>query len=271
MKTTIALDDGRWQHTFRQSDIGGFRMCPEQTRLKWTDNYYEMTSDTMLIGTAVHLGIEATLNNHQQGLEFPDIGGLMEELLITEWNNLANMQYSFKEAVEFVHDCFLRWVQGPWYEIKDTDATKWQVEEQFDLRFASDEQRVINIQGTYDFFDGERVWDWKTGDGSFQKWRSQRYSVQPTFYAHAAGVRDFRFCHIPRSGNGYEYIDVTRTKGDANFLKQELTSIATLIEADLERWPLGPTDWWCSERWCSEFAQGRCRGEHGSIYPDERW
>lgn len=275
MKTTVRLDDGRWQHTFRQSDLNNFRMCPERARLQWTDQYKEITTDSAVIGTALHLGIEAILQHHKQGLpiEPGEIEQVVMDLLDHEWNNLVRMEVSYKEAIDLSLDCLYRWINGPWSEVirDSTDPKQWQIEERFDLEVASDDERVIRIQGTYDFFDGDRVWDWKTGRVPYSKWTVHRYSVQPTFYTLGAGVRDFRFCYIPREGDSTENIDVVRTKGEQAFLIKELTNVGKLVEADLSHWPLGSTDWWCSERWCSEFAQGRCRGETTKIYSEESW
>lgn len=137
--------------------------------------------------------------------------------------------------------------------------------------------RRVFIQGTVDLVavnteTGEKqLFDWKTSAqeyGGRQGWKHQRYSIQPTMYAAAlsdAAEMNFTFVRVGRDSGDYEEFTVNRKAVDTEFLVEQLEAMAVLDEAQLERWPLGPTDWWCSSKWCPAWNQ--CRGKYLGLDP----
>lgn len=167
------------------------------------------------------------------------------------------------------------------------------VEHRFDIKVYEDEYRVIYLTGTWDLgFNG--VCDYKHSNSdkySKQKaWQLSRYHPQATHYSWAYDIvtgnypqfsvekefhttldfddqdtlADFTFININLK-NGVTFIGPEqglkpRTVGDCRFHLELMKSLAILIEAELPVWPLGPTDWWCSSKWCPAWKE--CRGKY---------
>lgn len=239
-------------------------------------------SDVAAIGTAVHAGIEATLKG--QG---PKAADAIEASLDAAWDSdtlkiteVADMA----EAVKVSWRIYTRWRAEILPELAGLEIID--VERRFTLPVIDDTARSIRIQGTYDMLDNlGRIWDWKTGNRDVagrEAWKYRRgyASVQHVLYPWAAEIirRDedplekpgllwhqFRYCVVPRGGGNATTLDLTVSGDDCRFLLDEIRRICLLIEADLPSWPLGPTDWHCSPKWCPAWSE--CRGKHHGDNP----
>lgn len=290
--------DGTWEHHIRQSDINRFRKCPELQRRDLIGQVPEHEGDAALIGTAAHAGAAHALTCLMNETE-PDYSECLAAVATTlrdrwELPTLRQMQIrSYDEAVELALGAFHAWWTA-WADSIDP-STIDAVELPFDVVAWREPKRVVYLTGTMDLRLTDRsVIDWKfPGDrytGS-NAWKHERYDNQPTHYLWAsellAGANpllpnakspdgmtplrdeplpDFTYGVVIRGKGIAEELEIRRTLGDIRFYRDELTAYVKLIEADLDRWPLNPTDWWCSDKWCPVWDN--CRGNH---MPPDPW
>lgn len=231
--------------------------------------------DTAELGSAVHAGIMDALLSLQAEVEpsFADANAAAQRYWSGIWQapGWATTEIATEaEGAQLAYDCLERW----WHEILPSlyDEQILGIEQRFDVAVFSDSMREIRLQGTYDLETNVRIWDWKTSDGAYSgsdRWKYERHykSVQHVLYPWALSVRDdtaakpFRYCVIPRNGKPTtDILELEPTSADRAFLLEELLGWAYLVEAQLPQWPLGPTDWWCSSKWCELWSE--CRGKH---------
>lgn len=266
---------------FRQSGVNDARMCLEMTRQKQAGSYVDRNNDSALIGTAVHAGIEAVLYGlvDQYAVALEDAVDEATGVLQDGWGNCRQtLNISLHDAMAMATDGVTRWWKGYLPSIITDIEQGWEiigVEQGFEQTVAVREDYDIGIQGTADLVMAHhadqrfRVIDWKTSKGAYggsNYWKHDRYSVQPTFYltafADMLGMPiehgSFEFVRIGRGQTSQE-VEVTlisRTVEDTGFLITELDALAGLDPA--KPWPLGPSDWWCSPKWCPHWKN--CRG-----------
>lgn len=283
--------DGKWVHHFRQSDVTRFRQCPELHRLAVLGTMPERENDSAAVGTAMHAGAEEALR------EILDDGeadwDTCLQLAIESWFNAWHSDTfnvteiaSIGEGANLVAGCLERWwdlVLMPELLGKDILAT----EQRFNVVAYEDDARVIRLAGTQDCWTADHIYDWKSSNRTYsgkEAWKYQRgySSVQHVLYAWARLLIEgtepslvlawdidlplygFTYVVLPRNPgkDGLPELDrltIVPTAGDAQFLFAELMSLALLIEARLPHWPLGPSDWWCSNKWCPNWDN--CRGK----------
>lgn len=262
-------------HHYRQSFVNDFRKCPRMAQAKLNEETIPFTGDSALIGTAVHAGIEDTLLAAGEfAFTLDDAYDTALHVLRDGWGETrktlgleidgaavkvkACLEAFFNEVVEFL----------------DPDMIVG-IEQEFEVKVAVRESGDLYLQGTMDLLimlpDGKfQVVDWKTGGAEYggrNRWKHDRYDVQPTLYIAAAAAmldltpEDGSFMYV-RMGRDkpspVEMVTIERTTEDVGFLIQELDNIDELQRADLKAWPLGPTDWWCSPKWCPQWQL--CRG-----------
>jgi hypothetical protein len=273
--------DGVWEHHLRQSDISRFRKCPELHRRHSLGMLPEWENDTAMVGTACHAGAAAALQMLivQVMPDFHQCLELVQTTLKEAWHSgkLRQMLFrSLNEAHIAAEECFRAW-WGHFLDAIDPDTIK-AIEWQFDVLAIKEPLRHIYLSGTMDLlFNDLSVCDWKfPGDrytGS-NAWKHERYDVQPIHYLWAAQVKygsnpllapdlhqplpEFTYGVVVRGKQIAEELDIIRTVGDVQFYRTELLSLAKMIELRLPRWPLNPTDWHCSDKWCPAWDQ--CRG-----------
>ena len=269
---------GRWSHTFRQSDVGTFRHCPEQFRLKQTTYYTDLPGRSTLLGTAVHAAIETAIR-WAVAHDLPTVEE-SADLAVAELNLLlerheARPDIPLGTAQTMARDIVTRWHDLVVPEL-DWNA-EMLVEHQFHRTLWEDEYRTIAIQGTIDLVNGGAIWDWKTGARipRSNAVASGRETVQHVVYSAAMAedvtrpTHTFRYCYLPRTG-GFQVTEVASTSMDVALLVRELLGMAHLAEATPETYPLRPTDWWCSDRYCPVWQD--CRGSVtvADLYPRTR-
>ena len=220
-----------------------------------------MPGRTTLLGTAVHAAIEETLSNDLDlnGAIGYAVDGLRELLETTQHRADLGIDEALKLSANVI---------GTWFTevLPLLDLTgEVHIERQFTRELFSDERRTISIQGTIDLVDGSTLWDWKTGNMVYrpERVRTAKETVQHVVYCAAMSdclpdmSHTFRYAFTPRKG-GMSIVDVAPTAADYRWLLRELQGMADLIEARPASWPIRPTDWWCSDKFCPVY--GNCRG-----------
>jgi len=254
---------GHWTHTFRQSDVGTFRHCPEQLRLKWSVPYTDMPGRTTLLGTAVHAVIERALLEDSTEAQARSAVRDGLEALLDGTEHRPDLKRP--EALDMASDIVGRWFAEV-LPLLDLTGEVF-VEHRFTRTVYQDDQRTIRIQGTIDLVDGSTVWDWKTGNMVYrpEAVRTGRETVQHVFYCAAMSAAElpdlthtFRYAFMPRRG-GVSIVEAAPGPAEFRWLMRELRGMADLIEARPRTWPLRPTDWWCSDKYCPVWRD--CRGQ----------
>lgn len=258
---------GRYVHYFSQSLLNTFLKCPEQARHELLGDVPRIESPKMALGTAGHAAIEAVLRD----IDVLCMTRTMEEA----FNHYANILLSTFEdrmyLTEFKEDpkLGLEWARkrgvsalSAWWDDVLPQLKPALVEEPIEKLIYSDNQRQIIMKGTIDMIDTEGViWDWKFSGSERDAWKDRRGSVQATTYTWAKETNRFKYCTMPEGG-GVQIVDLTVPDSHRLWLVEQALSMAYLIEANLPAWPKIDLDWPCSPRWCSVFADGKCKGEY---------
>jgi len=252
-------------------------------------------NDTAGLGTAAHEGFRYTCEHTRLGdtVSLELATDAAQEAWSEIWANEATHITEIateREGLILVADVMRRW----WHEIwlpYFADAQILEVEQPFTVLVYEDEYRCIYLQGTYDLRVPRKACDWKTSNKAYSgrdAWKYQRHysSVQHIVYPWAIDVmlgldplagaqsrrtgdhqlsHSFTYFVIPREPKGAsipstDSLQIRPTVSDCAFLLEEMLGWCYLIEAELPQWPLGPTDWWCSSKWCPAWDQ--CRGLH---------
>jgi hypothetical protein len=247
--------DGRWIHKFRQSWLNTFAKCPEQARaLRAGEISSDRTTDSMILGTAVHAAIEHVL----LGGDPDDHLDIIEHTLDVQTLNGGWLRTKFDhpQILGNAAKAFRLWCDGI---AEHVDAIE--VESTFSHTLHEDEHRTIVLSGTIDCLDKQGVvWDWKTAGRAYEPWEYQRWAIQPTVYTLAFGADLFRYGVMVYERTETQIVDVWRTQGHHDWLRAQCVTIAGLIESDVPHWPLNDQGWWCAEQWCPKFDQ--CKGGH---------
>lgn len=267
----ILDDEGRFVHTFRQSQINTFDLCPERARLS---ERFRRETDAASVGTATHAAIEHALAAWHDAQPIS-----VEELLEVAHRELDSIDY---EPVKWANDDtarrFLDTCVRNFYElVLATLPTVALLEVPFDLVFHEDATRVIRLSGRMDYVPGsldldDCVRDWKTAGRKYQTWEYERWAIQPTVYtwaAHEMGLvreidPDFEVHHVPfeyvvLGAHGVQRFTVARTPTDWEWLRDKVVAMAVLAEADLAVWPRQDNHTLCSAKWCDAWSA--CKGQ----------
>jgi PD-(D/E)XK nuclease superfamily len=280
--TSYQGPDGRWVHRFRQSDLNRVRKCGEQHRRHMLGLDIDRTSLAMLVGTAVHAGIEAALRDADI-----DLPGAIQHAYADFERNYDEAEHMVltplkEDPALAIHTCLHAWWQDvlPLVFLEGSEGVR--VEERFSLPVHEDENRIIVLEGTADLVTADRIWDWKTGSGTgryrAEAWKYRRgyESTQHVVYSAAMALLDgadptidadslrpFSYVRLSRSGHDTDFLTIQPQPADVRFLLRECLSLAQLIEARPTAWPLGATGWWCAPQWCPSWDA--CRGATGGM------
>lgn len=261
MKSFIR-EDGRWQHKLRQSWMKQAELCPEQARLSAINQLPPKNTDAAAIGTAVHAGIELHLTTGA------DLDTCMEAVQIAWWNEQREPGFVYaKYSSERTAWAKVELWFGHWwnqFQPRTRLNAAWWCEIPFLVPLHEDEHRVIELSGTIDAYNGGATWDWKTsGRGEYEAREYQRWAVQPTIYTYAINAmygQNVPFNYGVVHDGGLQTFMVHRDERDWAWLTEKALDWATMIEADLPRWPKVDNHWLCSERWCGAWKL--CKGAH---------
>ena len=249
--------DGRWVHDWvRQSSVKTADMCLERFRNDIWGIVSEEIKDASTLGTACHAVAEDALNTRLNGGE------------MTEQDMLDSFEYYWDEALPTIEKWYSyspesAYVSGiakikSWREQVLPELKPVAVEKNFNLPLYEDDQRIITFSGTIDLVEEDRCWDWKFPgrDYSRNKWEYERWDVQSIAYSLATGIPDFSYAIMHPKGVGR--MDLTRGEEHYEWFRQKVLALAKLVESQIGNYPLGDNGWWCSEKWCPNWA--RCKG-----------
>ena len=159
----------------------------------------------------------------------------------------------------------------------------------------------LTIKGTTDLILRDRntgmlyVGDYKTGKKFKEEWRVARYGADQLVYCPLNDIDGFVYVWfdappgktlfvIDGDKEDYRHRLLSEASGiygtllrvmkdgshdHTHWLRDSRNLTAYRQESFLEEVPKNPSDWWCSERWCSRHREGECMGATQTIYPDE--
>jgi hypothetical protein len=258
----------------------------------------EQQNDSAAIGTAMHAGAEGALRGILDDGE-ADWDTCLQLCVESWWQAWHSPTFnvteiaSIDEGANLAANCLERWwdlVLLPELLAMELVST----EQRFNVLAYEDDKRIVRLCGTQDCWTTADIFDWKSSNRTYsgkEAWKYQRgySSVQHILYAWARLLIEgadpeyvlaqdteramYRFTYVvlPRNPGkdqlpALDRLTVEPTVGDAKFLLSELMSMAMLIEAQLPHWPLGPSGWWCSNKWCPNWDN--CRGQY---LPPDPW
>ena len=259
--------DGRWAHTWvRQSSIKTADMCLERLRTEIYDLAPRVETDATAFGTTCHSVAEDALRAKMLGVVEPlsALQGAFEyyweqmEPTVDRWH-----KYSPEDMVPMGHERIAMWHEEIYPQVIPVA-----VEEDYNKILFEDHERVVYMRGTIDLVEEDCLWDWKfpSRDYAKNRWEYERWDVQSIAYCWAKGIPNFKFGIV--HPQGVSYIELERDAGDTEWLRQKVLALCQLVEKSHTGgpWPLGDNGWWCSEKWCPNWA--RCKGatEGGAGY-----
>lgn len=262
---------------FRQSWLDTAFRCPERGRQAIVKpEWDEMTSDSALIGTAVHHGIEQFL--HGNIASPTGIAGEAESFLDTFTDDIKWTKYDTQSDLKRQADvCAQGWVNDILPNLPNLDEARPEVT--FKIPLWSQHGYTIGITGTIDLIADGQLWDWKTSARAYNARDKQKYAIQPTIYAMAAlnsdlvsadsFPMDFTYGIMIRGSKPKgQILKVTRHIGHADFATKRMMQLVDLFQFyGLDKtWPMNDEHFLCSATWCPWYSI--CRGAHISIADD---
>jgi len=271
------FEDGRWHHTWHQSDLKALAMCPERARLVWTGAVEDFEGDAAVLGTACHNAVEylitipegmgaapVHLNDETYTVLHERFGHELDELVptITRWNS-----YKSRTELEKVGAARL----NSWYEQVYPSLTPIGVEVEFNHVLFEDDERVVRMTGRIDLIDSNMgLVDWKFPKRDYagtdrngvqrDKWQYDRWDIQSTTYCWAMGRKTMTFYCMYGSKGEVSSMTIERGEQDFQFLRRKVEAASRLVEQPaLKVWPLNDAGWWCSEKWapCWSVCKGK--------------
>lgn len=251
------------EHTFRQSELNSWMMCPEQFRLNRAGLLPRKETEATAVGTCVHAAIETVL----RGDATVDEG---HDKALEQWDAMQHqvdvwVKASPETCATHVSNCYSTWADTIFPQLPPITM----VEAEFRTLLVDTPDRRIWLSGTVDAVDETGcVWDWKTASRPYEAWEADRFKIQPTVYTYAArtvwGVAEPSFAYgvmvkraKPADG---QILVVNRDESHWGWLARQAVALAVAIEADLPVWQLNDQGWHCSPRWCG--AWDSCKGAH---------
>lgn len=262
---------------FRQSWLDTAFRCPERGRQAIVKpEWDEMTSDSALIGTAVHHGIEQFLHGN---ISSPtEIASEAESYLGSFPNAIKWTKYETQgELMKQADVCSKGFVQDILPHLPNLDNA--QPEVTFKIPLWSQHDYTVGITGTIDLIADGQLWDWKTSARAYNAREKQKGAIQPTIYAMAALNSDlvsatsfpidFTYGVMIRGSkpNG-QILKVTRHQGHADFATKRMMQLVDLfVMFGLDRtWPMNDDHFLCNSTWCPWWSI--CKGAHLSAAHD---
>jgi hypothetical protein len=222
----------------------------------------EVHTDAATLGTVCHAVAEDALLARQAGRD-ESLEGMLSAFdyywdehapLITKWGI-----YNPDKVVGYGYSRLQSWHEQIYLGSKFDPPKPVGVEAGFDKLFIEDNERVVNLRGTIDLVEEDCVWDWKfpSRDYAKSRWQYERWDVQSIAYCWAMGIPNFRYGIIHPTG--VSYIELERDQSHTDWLRQKVLALCQYVEnSQSGPWLLGDNGWWCSEKWCSNWA--RCKG-----------
>lgn len=238
-------------------------------------------TDAASYGTAFHAAVEENLNEVMRGREPWSEDDSYDLFLSTFYELAARDNFKWTKLSKGSVEQHGRIAIKQFFELLPTFEPLATEIPFRDVLLHEDDERIINLEGTIDYHDAKLgLVDWKTGGRPYEKWEKQRWAKQPSVYTFAINWlelqniassstferwlgtderHNFTYFVFVRGGE-VQRLTVQRGPNDWAWLKAQCLSIAKLIEADLESWPLQDEGWHCSPLWCGAWSD--CRGKH---------
>ena len=265
------FDDGRWHHTWHQSDLKTLDMCPERARLMGSGEVADWEGAASVLGTACHNAVEylitipdgldaapVHLNDDTYTALHERFGHELDELVptITKWD-----KFKSRSAMEKTGAARL----DSWYQQVYPSLTPIGVEVDFNELLFEDDERVVRMTGRIDLIDSNMgLVDWKFPGRDyfktdFQKSDYKKWDVQSTTYCWATGRDTMKFYCMYGASGEVSSLTVERGEQDFRFLRRTVEAASRLVaQPALKVWPLNDAGWWCSEKWAPCWSV--CKG-----------
>lgn len=267
--TIEQLPDGRLHLELRQSNLSTYQMCPESLHAELTDPQPSTWTDATVIGTAFHAAVEYALLEQREAemasreTMYSVAANQVEE--IGDWTFTRTARGNVQPTIEHLIDT--------WHETSYGTYEPELIEQPFKHLLWRDDQYDIWLKGTRDCVTTDGlVIDHKTTSSlrSWATWEKQRWAVQPTAYTWATWreesprtpempERPFAYHIVATDGTAHQ-VSVWRDQSHIDWLTQQAIQIATMVRTELDKWPLNDSGWWCSDKWCNQWAN--CKGKH---------
>lgn len=253
----------RWHHRLRQSFLKEGDLCAERARRAHANPELRRETDAACVGTAVHKAIEYTIDCD---LALVDAIEVMEGTFaeLTELPNFVWVKYNAKAANNWGRKCITNWYREV-YPTLDRTPGATVLEQEFTLPLIDDATRLVEVNGTIDYFGADGLKDWKTSSREYIPWEHRRWDTQATIYTYAAWglqwrtVQPVEFELVIMHPQGVQRLMLERTTADWDWLAQRAEALSVLIEAELPLWPKNDNHALCSSKWCDAFAV--CKGQ----------
>jgi hypothetical protein len=264
----------------RQSWLDTAMRCPERGRLASTlPEWDEITSDSALIGTGAHYGIEQVI----RGRDASKIEQIAYDYVIEYAEPVKWTKYStLTECADHAARCAAAWREHI-MPVAPLENARAEVTFHVPL-YEHRTGRTVGIEGTIDLVptDGT-LWDWKTAARAYRQRDKQRFAVQPTIYALAAvmgGLQSavtyswpmtFTYGVMVRGSkeSTAQILTVQRTEAHADWVRRRIETYVDLaLGHGLDKsWPMvDENNYLCSQTWCPWYTI--CRGAHLSPAED---
>ena len=257
---------GAWHHRIRQSWLNTFDTCPERARYEHLG--VDREADAAAVGTAVHRSIEYCLESYYTTGEPLDLATQVEvfhrELDAIDY---VHVKWRTEKAPHKCGEvCVKHWHQ----QVLPTLPTSGvELERSFTLALIEDDQRLVELSGTIDFY-ADPLRDWKTsGRGEYEEWEYRRWAIQPTVYTWAryqmlcaegrTPSLPMEFEYVVLGRHGVQRFMVHRDHEHWSWMQDKVLTACLLIEADLAEWPKQDNHALCSPKWCD--AWDLCKGK----------
>lgn len=260
MKSYFDEEEGRWKHRLRQSFLKEGDLCAERARTVHAKPEQRRETDAACAGTAVHTAIENTI-----ACDLAMVDGIeIAEQTFAELTNLDNfvwVKYNAKAASNWIRKCYTNWYREILPTLATVDA---ELEHEFTVTLFDDPDRLVELNGTIDYFSTDGLKDWKTSSREYVPWEHRRWDVQATIYSFAAArlgwvtQEPVEFELVVMHPGGVQRLMLERTQKDWDWLAQKADALCGLIEADLGLWPKNDGHALCSPKWCDNWKD--CKG-----------
>lgn len=249
----------------RQSWLNDVMICPERARLSVVLPDWRRDSDSTIVGTSVHTGIENILNGDTQESATQAAVKEMDTLCENSKFVFTSMT-STDEMRNYVKTLVGTFVSDVLPSVKLGGRT----EQTFGVKLCDTQDHEVWLGGTIDYIDPEGViWDWKTAGRKYSQGEKQKQSIQATAYSIACTENGwspgwpvrFNYGVVTRASRSVgQIVPILRTSNHADWFKHQVESVlTTFYGVGLDnRWMVNDQHGLCSERWCPYWSI--CKG-----------
>lgn len=257
----------------RQSWLGDYILCPQRARYGLALPSMRRGSDATAIGTGVHAGIEAVLNN---------TAGTYDEFLEVVQSSVAvEMDKDIKRTEisadpEKMNACVDAMAQAWWDDIRPLVPTGGHTEYRFQspTGMTAKDGTEIWFEGTIDYVapDGS-LWDWKTASRAYYAKEKHKQSHQASVYVDACRTlglvpdgdepTPFRFGVMVRQVQPKsQIVTVMRGREQIEWIRRQTRSVvdSAMGAWGTQDWAMNDTSALCSSKWCDYWTL--CKGAH---------